>query len=260
MPFKLYQCVGLDKLHDINLGVMQTLPDFAFALFSIEGYNKGLHSGREIVRTANSRFRNFKHITGVHLKPFRASSEEKHASMTGKIRRDIAPFLWVALLGLQPLTNPDLDLLLQIALALDHFNYLIREINQHDDRGHRTEEYIDNIQNTAFNACLWLSKSLVIPISAKLHRLMRHVQNHFFQFRCAKRGDSDTSETKHKETKSTIEASNHRLPQIATQILSVRTIAPVVSNFTISAENDKNDSTDSLSFNCDDHFTDSEDE
>eukprot|EP00171_Calliarthron_tuberculosum_P002728 IDg2728t1 len=142
-PFHIYQCVGLDKLHAVDLGILRMLPAFAFTLFSSLEYN---------------------------------CADEKHANMTGKLRRSIAPFLWVALMGLHPEAIPDEDLLLQSALAMDRFQTLIRSINMSEDAGDRSENEIGRIQSIAFGSCLWLSKALRLPISTKLHRVMRHVK------------------------------------------------------------------------------------
>eukprot|EP00171_Calliarthron_tuberculosum_P021954 IDg21954t1 len=140
------------------------LPDHAFTLFNSYEYNKGKYTGRE-------------------LQP----RSEKHASMTGKIRRMIAPFLWVALLGLQPEGTPDKDVLLQSALALDRFQSLLKGINMRTSNAKRTTEDISKIQRFAFDSCLWLSHALAIPISTKLHRSMRHMADALFMFGCSRR-------------------------------------------------------------------------
>ena len=51
---------------------------------------------------------------------------------------------------------------------------------------------------------------------------MYHMSDHFKQYRCSRRGDTDLNETQHKHSKSTYAATNHRLPLIASQILSLR--------------------------------------
>eukprot|EP00171_Calliarthron_tuberculosum_P003409 IDg3409t1 len=229
-PYHLYKCVGFDKLHTVDLGTLRLLPDHAFTLFNSIYYHKGVYSGRELVRIANSRFRSLQHLSSVYILPFRRNSDEKHASMTGKIRRKIAPFLWVTLLGLQPGASPDHDVLLQSALALDRFQTVLRGVNMCSSSARRTATEINAIQHVAFHACLWLAHALAVPISTKLHRSMRHVSDALFMFGCSRRGDSDSNETLHKATKNSISASNRKLEQIASQVLLNRSIASFIAN------------------------------
>lgn len=49
--------------------------------------------------------------------------------MTGLIGRNTALFLWVAVIGLQPLQLSDDDLLLQAALAINKLQIILRGIN-----------------------------------------------------------------------------------------------------------------------------------
>eukprot|EP00171_Calliarthron_tuberculosum_P009026 IDg9026t1 len=117
---------------------------------------------------------------GVYVLPFRATGNERHANMTGKIRRDISPFLWVALLGLQPYATPDGDAILQCALAMDHFQTLIRGISGNKSTRQRTVPDIINIPRIAFDCCPWLSQSLALPISIKINRVIGHAADRLF--------------------------------------------------------------------------------
>lgn len=99
----------------------------------------------------------------------------------------------------------------------------------HSDTMQRTEEDINNIQNVAFNACLWLSKALALPIATKLHRVMRHVKDHLFHYGWARIGDADSNESLHKDMKSAVNSSNIKSSQIASQVLSFRNLDSVVS-------------------------------
>eukprot|EP00171_Calliarthron_tuberculosum_P022772 IDg22772t1 len=187
--------------------------------------------------------------------------------MTGSLRRKITPFLWVSLMGLQPGTAPDEDLLLQSALALNKFQILVRGINLPKASSQRTIESIQEIQQVGFNCGLWLSRALDISVSTKIHRCMRHIADHLLRFGCGRRGDTDRNETMHKDTKDCIDGTNRKLPQIAVQLLTMRTVSsfcnPIAFEYSsvefdmednISAIDDEDNGA-PISANCDQHLS-----
>lgn len=118
-PFHLYRSIGYDRLHVLDLDPFRQLPDLAFKVFSTSDAYKG-YSKAELVQLANQRFWDLPRSCRLgKLTPFRLSSNEKQAGMSGLLRREITPFLWYCLMGLAVHTNPDEDPLLQAALLLD---------------------------------------------------------------------------------------------------------------------------------------------
>lgn len=105
-PFQLYDSIRFHRLQAFDLGAERDLPEMAFNLLRTLSYNKEINTKSALVRLANDRFRELSVLSGVYLSPFRSSSNEIHACMTGTLRSKIASFLWIVLLGLQPDTAP----------------------------------------------------------------------------------------------------------------------------------------------------------
>eukprot|EP00171_Calliarthron_tuberculosum_P009554 IDg9554t1 len=105
----------------------------------------------------------------------------------------MTPFFWVALIELQPDVHPDDDMVLQAALSMNYIQSLLR--------------------------------SLGIPISTKMHRLMRHTGQLIRMFGCARRGDTDQKEVLHKSTKTAYAGTNNHTDTVAKQLLNVRSIS-----------------------------------
>eukprot|EP00171_Calliarthron_tuberculosum_P010077 IDg10077t1 len=193
-PFQLYDAVGFDKLRMLHLGAQREL-----------------------------RTEDLPRSCGLQVSPFRAGPGEVHAHMTGTLRMRMTPYYWIALLGLQPNVQPDDDMVLQAALAMNRVQTLLRGVNKNSKAMFKSEVDILEIEHYAFRTGLYLSQSLGIPISTKLHRLMRHTGQHMRMFGCARRGDTDTNEVMHKTTKSAYAGTNHKANIIAKQLLTVRT-------------------------------------
>lgn len=224
-PYHLYKMIGFDKLHTVDLGLLRLLPDFAFKRFSVPEYNKGKLSKAALTKIANNRFNDVARSFGIHIRPFRANAKEVHSTMTGALRRAITPFLWVALLALQPDHRPDDDVLLRAALLANEYQIHMRGINQHPNSALRTRQAIEVLQKVGFDAGCSTSEALMLRISTKLHRIMWHTRDHFLLFGCSRRGDTDENESLHKATKACYKATNKRLPEIATQLVAVRSIS-----------------------------------
>ncbi len=110
----------------LTSGSFRTLLDMAFNLFKSSSYNKNLIIKTDLVRIANQRFSDLPAIFSLNVAPFRSNENEVHAGMAGKHRRQISPFLWVCLMGLQPYTSADNDLILQAALCLNEIQIQLR--------------------------------------------------------------------------------------------------------------------------------------
>lgn len=103
-------------------------------------YNKSKITKSKLVKLANARFRIFKQMSGVYVEPCLGNENERHAMMTGKLRRQIVPFIWISLLGLQPDCKPDDDELLQASLYLNEISRHFRGINMAGSSQIRTME------------------------------------------------------------------------------------------------------------------------
>lgn len=90
-----------------------------------------------------------------------------------------------------------------------------------------SQSEIKNIEEIAFKSYVSLSKSLGLPISTKLHKIMWHSGDHVKSFGCRRRGDTYQNETMHKATKETYRVSNKRIQQISTQILARRSTSQI---------------------------------
>ncbi len=197
----------------------------AFKLFRSPSYNKSVLTKSDLVRISNQRFYDLPRIASLNIAPFRSTEKEVHAGMTGRDRREIAPFLWVALMGLQPSTNPDDDTLLQAALLLNEVQIHLRGVNLPRSSRVRTSQQIEDLKNLCFDAGVTLSQSVSVPISTKFHRTMRHIGDHLHLFGCSRLGESEENEAMHKPTKQSYNATNKKADIIGPQLLAVRPIA-----------------------------------
>ena len=224
-PHRLYKSIGIDRLHVFELGPSRELADSAFTQLSKTAYNKGIFTKSVLVRSAYLRILELPIVKRFNIAPFRASSGEVHSRMTGTLRQKLLPFLSVALMGLQPGTHPDNDPLVQCALQLNHIQMKWRGINISSSNLSWTLEEINEFQDICKHACISLSNCLGLRISTKLHRLMWHMSDCISSFGCRRRGETDSNESLHKQSKSAYTATNKRITQLSAQILSVRNLS-----------------------------------
>lgn len=93
----------------------------------------------------------------------------RHSSMTVDHCRIINLLLWMVLMGLQPVSKPDDDLLLQAALTLNEFYIRMRCISMPYTAGRRDNESLDNIQQLGFEEGPCIEKALDVNITTKTH-------------------------------------------------------------------------------------------
>lgn len=62
-----------------------------------------------------------------------------------------------------------------------------------------------------------------------MHRMMNHVYDHFMSFGCARHGDTDDNETRHKRKKSCYSTTNHKIVDLTKQLVAVCSIAEASS-------------------------------
>lgn len=122
--------MGFDRLHVLDLGLARLIPDMAFQVFKKKEYNNSKISKAALVHIANEQISDLSRSARISRKPpFRLDSNELQAGTSGKERREHASFLWYALMGLKPGTNPDDDKLLEAAFVVDSLERECRGVN-----------------------------------------------------------------------------------------------------------------------------------
>lgn len=134
--------------------------------------------------------------------------------LSGKIRRQSAPFLWCVLMGMSD-KCPDEDNLLHCAFMLDKVNKLLC------DPISMNEKQLDSLQSTLFDFGSTFAAVFRVDISTKLHRLMRHVKHHIVHLGCLRRCSSEENEESYKQFKSIVENTNRHMHYLASQLLNV---------------------------------------
>lgn len=112
-----------------------------------------------------------------------------------------------------------------------HVQIMPRKVNKGLGYDKRTEADILELERYASCISFYLSHSLGILFSTKLHRLMRHAGPHIRLFGCARRSDTDMNEFIYKTSKAAYHATNRKSSILAKQILTVRTIADEESDY-----------------------------
>lgn len=171
------------------------------------------------------RFTCFARPFGIFIASFRSTKVKVHASMTGAMRRAIAPFLWPSLLGLKPGGNPDEDILLLAALLLNELQVRRRAINMHKIFLYRTSAMIEQILEVPFKSDVSASEAVWCPVSTKLNKMMYHARKSLQYYGCSSIGDIEYNGGLHKSTKESYNATNKHYWDIVSQILSIRTMA-----------------------------------
>ena len=131
-----------------------------------------------LFRIVNQRYRDLSRNCALTAhSPLRFSQYERHANMTGLLRWRITTMDQVILNGLQPRSRPDDDILLIASLLVNEFQIKLHSINSPAEANKRTSTDIDGIQHLGFQAGLYLTKALGIPVITKVHRMMHHVSD-----------------------------------------------------------------------------------
>lgn len=218
-PFLLYKSVGFDTLHVLDLGVMRTFPDSCWRHFATKKWTT-LPTAKCIF-IANDRLRRIPR--GAHLRKvalFLRSTKEKLAGITGRIRRDSCPFLWLCVLGVNNAVAPDDDPLVQAALELHAIHCLLLGVNERVQNAHRSRVWIEDVQKRAFVLGQQFASLFAMRINTKLHRFMRHLDTHLTSFGLIRWGANDANETKHKSVKLAYLHTNRRQSSLATQLVT----------------------------------------
>lgn len=91
-PHNLYRIVAFDKLHVVDVSVTRLLSDHTHAIINING-NLPLSLLMTII---NDRFNGLPTSFRVaYHRPFRSNKDESQAVISGRMRRESVPFLWL---------------------------------------------------------------------------------------------------------------------------------------------------------------------
>lgn len=132
-PCNVYRVVSFDKLHVMDLGIIRQFCDMTKSFLQRAS---SLPLSR-LMSIAKDRYFSLPYSAGLFLhRPFRSTQQDSQAGISGNIRRESVPFLWVCIMGLADFI-PDPDPLLQCALRLDVVNdvlctpsaWILSEIN-----------------------------------------------------------------------------------------------------------------------------------
>ncbi|KAI0557092.1 hypothetical protein FGB62_342g012 [Gracilaria domingensis] len=222
-PFLLYEVIGFDSLHVLDLGIFRLLPDIAGEVLGSD--RECIHSGAKSVAIANQRMVDIAGTCPVpKLPPFLVNRNERLAGMTGAIRRKQCPLLWTSLIGVSN-RRPDDDPLVQAALEMAQVQSELFGVNRSPEAAVRTSADIDILQFKCFKLGLSLIDGLGIKMNTKIHRLMRHVKSNLLSFGCIRRGATHANERMHKATKKAYQSTNKHRTEITSQLLSSRSSA-----------------------------------
>lgn len=217
-PFFLYDSIAFDSLHAIDIGVIRLFADKCYHHFNKKQFTT--LPTTQCLLLANERLRRVPrgaHLPNVTIFP--AKQNDLQPGMTGLVRRQTCPFLWISLLGLNNKVDPDHDPLLQLALELDFIHAQLLGANADVQSMHRSISWIKDLQHRAFQLGVEFVKLFDVNIATKLHRVMRHIETHLTSFGMVRWGANDGNEKDHKKVKAAYQLSNRRQEQIAVQIV-----------------------------------------
>lgn len=109
------------------------------------------------------------HLPSYH--PYYTTKDDSQAGMSGKMRRQTAPFLWCFRMGIT-YTAPDEDRIVQCGLVLDIVKGFLCDNNDY------TEPSLQRWQRYIFEFGHMMETTFDIDVSTKWHRTMRHDSDH----------------------------------------------------------------------------------
>lgn len=213
-PFLLYVTPSFDKLHVMDLGLIRMFSDLTNTVIQRD---RPLPLTR-LISILNNRYNDLPPSARLtKFLPFRNNKDDSQAGISGKMRRQSAPFLWVCLMGISQ-KAPDEDPLLQCALQLDVMNQFLCDINKIGTR-QITESQVEKWQKFLFTVGSSMVDVFNVDVTTKLHRTMRHVKDHLLHHGCIRRGSTEENEYENKKFKRGFNFTNKHLDTIAPQLL-----------------------------------------
>ena len=216
-PFCLYRAISFDRLHVLDIGIIREIHDHMYTIST----RQHLPCAR-FIGLLNDRYMDLASRNGLRrVRIFRENATTKQAGMTGLIRRQSLPFLWLCVIGLTD-PDPDNDMVLQCLLKLNRVYYEICGWSVPLTTEQWSEEHLVSIQERCFSIGVQISSIFQLPVNTKLHRFMRHVKTHFMDFGDVFTTSTEENERMHKESKSVYHCTNKRPAELAAQILKRR--------------------------------------
>ena len=219
---RLYKTIAFDALHVMDLGLLREIPERTCEVFSTTQYAQ---YGRKatLIRIVNQRFVDIPAGSSVPRRSiFLMKKSDVQAGMTGKIRRQSLPFLWVVLMGMNPSRDPDDDSLIQCALLMNHVYSKMAGINQHRAMQRRYWFDIAELETDCCRLGHALISTFGIKMSTKIHRIASHVGDHLRDFGDFYFGSTGENELIHKDTKGAYVAAYKHGDTLAKQLLNNR--------------------------------------
>ena len=217
-PFFLYRCISFDRIHVEDSGIIRDVQEHIHKF----AYVHDLPAYR-YVGNLNVRYMDIAKLFGLRrMRLFHPGGNAQQAGMTGLVRRQSLPFMWVCLMGVCD-DEPDEDPVLQCVLRLDGIYREICGWTRPDAVPLWSDEHLTDLQKRCFSVGKEIATLFDIPIRTKLHRFMRHTKEDI-----ADNGDpfftsTEESERIHKVSRSAYEYTNRRSTNLAHQALKRRT-------------------------------------
>ena len=197
-PCLLFKCVQLDALHALDLGPVRDFCDKAYVVFLKRSRLEGVRSKASMVKEANLCIHDLPKIAHVSKRsPFNSTEGERKSGMTGKQRRELAPFLWFAAMALDSHFCPDEDELFITALMVDRVYAELKGVNKSSEEMKWTERRIEKIQTLCQETFSKFRKVFDVPINTKMHRSMNLVKGQVVNYGSIALGDASENETLH---------------------------------------------------------------
>lgn len=148
-PFRLYRTMSFEKLHVFDLYVPRVITDNAQKYY-LRSPTCAIWASAA-TKIAHQRMSDLPRSSKLwKMKLFRSVLDERMSGVTGQIRRDSCPFLWVCTMGIEEV-QPDEDGMVQSCLLINEINIRFWVINHRSGNTQLNEELIDQLQELCTN-------------------------------------------------------------------------------------------------------------
>lgn len=228
-PFRLYRSIAYDVLHVMDLGIIRSFADKVHIRMSQYDYRARL-SKSHLITVANKRIINLPSLARINrYAPFKMTLHEKQAPFTGAHWRNLVPFFWYSLLGLNQTVHPDNDQLFIAALSLDRFAATLRQVNDSKrESSSFTLNRVYDIENFGIECCQLMKNIFDTPETTKQHRSMNHLGEYLKMFGNLVYGDTSINESLHKGLKKSSGATNKKGVSLGLQLLQTNCLAEYI--------------------------------
>ena len=217
-PFCLYRCISFDRLHVLDTGIIRDIHDNMHIISD----RQDLPTSR-LIGLLNDRYIQLAGKYGLRkMRIFRQSPNARQAGMTGLVRRQSLPFMWVCLMGVTHAV-PDEDPVLRCIMELDTVYNEICGWSASTNVTRMSTAHLTQLQERCFRIGSDISTLFKVSINTKMHRFMRHIRSHFEDFGDLFATSTEENERLHKISKQLYSGTNRRPHDLAMQIMKLRT-------------------------------------